>query len=304
MGNPPDLYYKILNLPKDSSHQEIRNAYKILVRKWHPDKHPASSKSEAESRFKAITEAYEALSDQQENRAILFQQMVTGETKPNKKTDKIFGSMKDGTHSSGNVGLGGVRRAFPSFSKSILRKPPPVEKKLECTLEELCNGCSKEVKFTRDIVTKNGLITKKDESLTIKVKPGWKKGTKIMFEGLGDEKPGCLPADVAFYISEKKHAIFKRSGNDLVLKAEVPLINALTGWHFSFRLLNGEKINLSFRDEVIYPGFEKVLKGHGMPLATEKGKKGDLRVKFSVVFPKRMTEEQRSGLVEILKECK
>jgi DnaJ homolog subfamily B member 13 len=59
MGNPPELYHKILNIPKDTSPHEIRAAYKNLVKKWHPDKHPPSSRPEAEARFKAISEAYE-----------------------------------------------------------------------------------------------------------------------------------------------------------------------------------------------------------------------------------------------------
>ena len=59
MGNPPELYYRILNISRDTSPKEIRAAYKTLVRQWHPDKHPPSSKNAAEARFKAITEAYE-----------------------------------------------------------------------------------------------------------------------------------------------------------------------------------------------------------------------------------------------------
>ena len=59
MGNPPELYHKILNIPNDTSPQEIRAAYKNLVKKWHPDKHPPASRPEAEARFKAITQAYE-----------------------------------------------------------------------------------------------------------------------------------------------------------------------------------------------------------------------------------------------------
>ncbi|AQK81160.1 hypothetical protein ZEAMMB73_Zm00001d036488 [Zea mays] len=41
-----------------------------LVKKWHPDKHPPSSRPKAEVRFKAISEAYEAILDQQENRGV------------------------------------------------------------------------------------------------------------------------------------------------------------------------------------------------------------------------------------------
>ncbi|CAO1946757.1 unnamed protein product [Urochloa humidicola] len=321
MGNPPELYHKILNIPKDTSPQEIRAAYKNLVKKWHPDKHPPSSKPEAEARFKAISEAYEALLDQQENRAVfgLCNDGRAGERgsagafgagvgprMERTRSDDFCTRSAPGTpardfkkvYSSGNSG---GRRAFAEFSSSIMRKAPPLERKLECTLEELCRGCKKEVKFTRDVVTKNGSIVKKEVTQTVMVKPGWKKGKQVVFEGMGDERPGCLPADAIFTVSEKKHSTFKRVGNDLVLKAEVPLVSALTGWSFSFRLLSGKKVSLAFQDEVIFPGYEKVIAGEGMPIPEQKGARGDLRVKFEIVFPKELTDEQRAGLAEILK---
>ena len=143
---------------------------------------------------------------------------------------------------------------------------------------------------------------KKEVSQTVVVKPGWKKGKQVVFEGMGDERPGCLPADAIFTVSEKKHPMFKRVGNDLVLKAEVPLVSALTGWSLSFRLLSGKKVSLAFQDEVIRPGLEKVIRGEGMPIPEHKcGARGDLRVKLEVVFPKELTGEQRAGLAEILK---
>uniref|UniRef100_A0A0D9V8H1 J domain-containing protein n=1 Tax=Leersia perrieri TaxID=77586 RepID=A0A0D9V8H1_9ORYZ len=327
MGNPPELYHRILNIPRETSPQEIRAAYKNLVKKWHPDKHPPSSKPEAEARFKAITEAYEALLDQQENRAV-FRVCNDGRAVSERtamacggigggggaqiartRSDDFGARVAPGTparefkkvYSSGNSGVG--RRAFAEFSSSIMRKAPPLERKLECSLEELCHGCKKEVKFTRDVVTKTGSIVKKEVSQMVLVKPGWKKGNKITFEGMGDERPGCLPADAVFIISEKKHPVFKRVGNDLVLKAKVPLVSALTGWSFSFRLLSGKKVSCSFQDEIICPGYEKVIKGEGMPIIDQKGARGDLRVKFEIAFPKQLTDDQRNGLAEILRGC-
>lgn len=45
------------------------------------------------------------------------------------------------------------------FSQSAARrKPPPVEMKLECTLEELCEGCLKKIKITRDAITNTGFV--------------------------------------------------------------------------------------------------------------------------------------------------
>ncbi|XP_008783328.1 dnaJ protein homolog 1-like [Phoenix dactylifera] len=320
MGNPMDFYFKVLEIPKDSSPQEIRAAYRALVKKWHPDKHPASSKPQAEAKFKAITQAYEALNVQEDSRAMFGfcndvgdgggggggsrgggsnrgREAARPSPLPRHRSQEQFpqsGSgrgFKDVYYSMG----ASSPAARPTFSGSARRKPPPVEHKLECTLEELFRGCKKEIRFTRDVPTKNGLIVQKEERHTIKVKPGWKKGTKITFEGMGD--------DVVVLISEREHPIFKRVGNDLVLKVEVPLVNALTGWTFSFPLLSGEKMSCSFHDEIIYPGYVKVLKGQGMPLAHEEGVRGDLRVKFHIIFPAKLSDEQRSSIVELLNDC-
>lgn len=46
------------------------------------------------------------------------------------------------------------------FSNSSgMLKPPPIEKKLECTLEELCYGCKRKIKITREVATNTGLVT-------------------------------------------------------------------------------------------------------------------------------------------------
>ncbi|TVU19471.1 hypothetical protein EJB05_35621 [Eragrostis curvula] len=339
MGNkPPELssYHEILRVGRDASPQGFRAAYRSLARQWHPDKHPPSTRPLAEAKFKAITEAYEALLDQQENRAV-FAAREGGRSKPTEKdrgggdnaatarpvrSEKATSATAAATasrtpprpeaaknvYSAGSSvrgGGGGVgRRALAEFSSYVVRKAPPLERRLECTLEELCSGCKKEVRYTRDVVTKNGLIAKEEVTKTIRVKPGWRKGTKVTLAGMGDERPGCLAGDAVFVVSEKRHKRFKRLGDDLVLRAQVPLVSALTGWSLSFRLLGGERLRCSFRDEVICPGYVKVVKGGGMPVAGgEDGARGDLRVKLDVVFPENLTVEQRKGLAEILRGC-
>jgi len=57
-------YYAILGVPRDASEEEIKKAYKKLIKQWHPDLHP-ENKKEAEEKFKEIQEAYEVLSDPQ-----------------------------------------------------------------------------------------------------------------------------------------------------------------------------------------------------------------------------------------------
>ncbi|KAK2393084.1 hypothetical protein P8452_15163 [Trifolium repens] len=190
------------------------------------------------------------------------------------------------------------------FSQTTTRrKPPEVEKKLEFTLEELCFGCVKKIKVTRDAIKHPGVIIQEEEILKIEVKPGWRKGTKITFEGVGDEKPGYLPADIVFLIDEKKHPLFSRNGNDLEICVEIPLVDALAGCTIPIPLLGGEKLNLSFENTVIYPGFEKVIKGQGMTNPKDNSTRGDLHVKFFIDFPTELSDEQRKEAVSILQDC-
>ncbi|WOL18766.1 hypothetical protein Cni_G27563 [Canna indica] len=306
MGKPADVYFEVLNIPKNSSPQEIRNAYRALVKKWHPDKHPPSSRAEAEAKFIAISQAYEALNDQQENRA-MYGGAFASPRKQIQESQKPQRAVHSGREAKAVPPPAAAERparsAFSSFSGGIRSKPPPLERKLECTLEELCHGCKKEVKFKRNVIAANGSIIRKEETQTIKVMPGWKKGTKVTFKGMGDEQRGSVAAgDVVFTIAEKEHPRFKRVGNDLVLKVEVHLVNALTGWSFSFPLLTGEKMSCSFQDQIIYPGYEKVIKGHGMPSANRKGERGDIRIRFLIAFPAKLSDEQRASIAELLKE--
>lgn len=62
---PKKDYYEILGISKGASEEEIKNAYKKLVKEWHPDKHTGNDKKVAEQKFKEIQEAYEVLSDPQ-----------------------------------------------------------------------------------------------------------------------------------------------------------------------------------------------------------------------------------------------
>ncbi|KAI3442703.1 DnaJ_C domain-containing protein [Psidium guajava] len=186
------------------------------------------------------------------------------------------------------------------FSNSTgMLKPPAIERTLECTLEELCYGGMKKIKVTRDVLTNTGEIIQEEELLTIKVKAGWKRGTKITFQGMGNERPGVQPADITFVIAEKKHSLFRREGDDLELAIEIPLVKALTGCDLSVPLLGGKSLDLTV-DEIVYPGFEKVIVGQGMPVSKEQGRRGNLKVVFLVEFPTDLTDDQRAEVVGVL----
>lgn len=56
-------YYKILGVDRNATQKQIREAYRKLARKYHPDVQPPEKKEEAQEKFKQINEAYEVLSD-------------------------------------------------------------------------------------------------------------------------------------------------------------------------------------------------------------------------------------------------
>lgn len=51
-------YYKVLQVPRNATDEDLKKAYRKLAMKWHPDKNP-NNKNEAEAKFKQISEAYD-----------------------------------------------------------------------------------------------------------------------------------------------------------------------------------------------------------------------------------------------------
>ncbi|GAB4845543.1 hypothetical protein Ancab_038948 [Ancistrocladus abbreviatus] len=178
------------------------------------------------------------------------------------------------------------------------RKAPPVENLLPCSLEDLYKGVKKKMKISKTITDAFGNIRVVEEILTIVIKPGWKKGTKITFPEKGNQEAGVIPSDIIFMIDEKPHAVFKRDGNDLVVDQEITLLEALTGKTLNVTTLDGRSITVQLTD-IIKPGSEVVVPNEGMPISKEPTKKGNLRIKFYVKYPLRLSEDQKADLRRI-----
>nr|KYP50699.1 DnaJ isogeny subfamily A member 1 [Cajanus cajan] len=138
-----------------------------------------------------------------------------------------------------------------------------------------------------------------EEILTIEIKPGWKKGTKITFPEKGNQEPGVIPADLIFVVDEKPHALYRRDGNDLVINQEITLLEALTGKTLDLITLDGRSLMIPLTD-IVKPGAEVVVSNEGMPISKEPGRKGNLRIKLDVKYPSRLTAEQKSDLRRVL----
>ncbi|KAM3307847.1 dnaJ subfamily B member 4 [Capsicum chacoense] len=190
----------------------------------------------------------------------------------------------------GNSGTGGG---------GAFRKAAPVENVLLCSLEDLYKGAKKKMKISRTVLDASGKLRTLEEILTIDIKPGWKKGTKVTFPEKGNEEPGIIPADLVFVIEEKPHHVYARDGNDLTVNQEISLLEALTGKTLELMTLDGRNLNIPLTD-IVKPGHEIVVPNEGMPISREPRKKGNLRIKMDVKYPTRLTEAQKSDLRRVL----
>ncbi|GFP97111.1 Dnaj homolog subfamily b member 13 [Phtheirospermum japonicum] len=212
------------------------------------------------------------------------------------------GGMRGGSRFSGGSMFGDD--IFSSFGEgrpmsSGPRKAPPIEQKLPCSLEDLYKGTTKRMKISREIFDASGKTLPVEEILTIDIKPGWKKGTKITFPEKGNEQPNVIPSDLVFIIDEKPHNVFTRDGNDLIVTQKISLAEALTGYTVHLTTLDGRNLTIPING-VISPNYEEVVPREGMPIPKEPTKRGNLRIKFNIKFPNRLTAEQKSGIKKLL----
>ena len=185
----------------------------------------------------------------------------------------------------------------PFANIRVTREPPKQKKKatlpplvieVPCTLEQLYTGTTKKLKVTRTV---NG--QQQEKIIQLDIKPGWKEGTKLTYDGEGDVKPGYKPQDLVFVIKEKKHDYFKREKDDLVYEDVISLRQALTGVTINTRGVDGRMLTLTVND-VIQPGTERRLAGEGMP--KKGGGRGDLIFRFKISFPTYLNQEQKNAM--------
>lgn len=138
-------YYDILGVSQNASESEIKKAYRQLSKKYHPDMQGGKSDKEkeaAEEKFKEISHAYNVLSD------------------PEKKSNyDNFGDENGQANPFGDFGgfggFGGFN-PFGDFGRSQRRRNMvepgrDIQMKIPVTIEDLFNGCVRNVKFKRNV---------------------------------------------------------------------------------------------------------------------------------------------------------
>lgn len=298
MGVEYKDYYKLLDVERSASKEEIAKAYKKMARKYHPDLNP--NDADAESKFKEVNEAYEVLKDDEKRR--LYDQLG-----PNWQHGQNFqggqgfhranfggGAGFDASGFSdffdmifGNAGAGGYQRTsgfgpdpFGNFS-GRQRKGRDVEAQLVLTLEEAYKGGKKSITLQGQ-----GGASK---HLEINVPAGVKDGAKIRLSGQGDAGMGGGPAgDLYLKVKLAEHPLFAVDGTNIIVDLPLAPWEAVLGTKARVPTLDGEvELNIA---PGTGSGRKLRLRGKGLGATANRG---DQFVRVQIRVPESPSAEER-----------
>ncbi|CAB1445398.1 unnamed protein product [Pleuronectes platessa] len=89
-------------------------------------------------------------------------------------------------------------------------------------------------------------VLKEVKILEVHVDKGMKHSQKITFGGEADQAPGVEPGDIVLVLQEKEHETYRRDGKDLFMNHKIGLVEALCGFQFMVKHLDGRQIVVKY----------------------------------------------------------
>lgn len=308
-------HYKVLGLEETATKEEIKKAFRSLSLKYHPDRNPNSQ--DAVDKFHKINNAYEVLSDDQKKQEYDMMRNnpfmnLNGNfgANVNVNMDDILGSlfgaqmgMPFGMGMGFPPGMGmppgmkiHVMRGGPQGFHQI-QKPASIMKNVTITMEQVFNGTSIPVEIERFIM-ESGIKVFEKETVYIMIPKGIDDGEIITLKDKGNSHDNDNKGDIKIYIKVENNTMFERSGVDLLTNKTISLKEALCGFTFDLKYINGKIYTLNNNSgNIIVPNYKKVIPNMGL---TRDGHTGNLIITFTIEFPAQLTEEKMKLLRDIL----
>ena len=322
-------FYKILEIDKNATHDDIRRAYRRLSMKWHPDKNREDPS--AEEKMKQIGIAYSVLSDPEKksnydrekervdvsyvNLPDLFKVFMgqsghfgmpfsfQGHAQHAQHTQQNMMPEFNVNHDDFNGGGGddiwnaknGIFNVKDIFD--TMRKPPPIVTHVTISLKEAYEGVSRPLNIHRWLMVNNSK-TFEDETIYVSIPAGVDDNEIIIMREKGHSINHQFKGDVKIFIKIENDTDFKRHGLDLDYTKIISLKDALCGFSFDIHHLNGVcyKIN-NTSGTIIHPLYKKTIPKKGMK---RDEMEGNLNIHFIIEFPKELSGDTIQSLRELL----
>lgn len=274
-------YYKILELKSDRvSDDEIKNAYRRLAKKYHPDINPGDEA--ASEKFKLVNEAYQVL----------------GSEVSKKKYDRIHNiyRVKDTIEDTKEkINLNGMsdmigmvfgkkeQSNFESKNKSLPITGEDLESKIDITLEEAFFGTEKKLAFRT--------VTGDMKNISVKIPKGIRSGEKVRLVKQGKPgKNGGEPGDLYIKVEIIKDDVFEVKGFDLCMNLKLSPWEAALGTEVKI-----ENIDSSILVNVpagVETGEILKIANSGFWNTSTYGR-GDLLLNIQIMVPKELTDTEK-----------
>jgi len=288
-------YYKILDVDKNASKDDIKKAFRKLAHQYHPDKSTGD-----EAKFKEANEAYGVLSD--DKKRAQYDQFGGN---PFGGAGGFNGGQSGGF--SGFEGFQGGGFDFSGFQngdvdlndilgsifgnrggRARTRKGRDIEMDLEIDFKDSILGFHKDLTIGRQ---KGGV-----EKFKVTVPPGIDNGEMIRVKSKGEPVEGGIPGDLYLRIHVKPHKFLRKDGFNIYTEQKIKLTEAIEGTTLDLDII-GEQLKIKVPAGINHGEILRV-REKGVP--TTHGS-GSLMIKILIVIPHKLSKKAKEA-IEVLKK--
>ena len=326
-------YYSILGVAKTATDKEIKQAFRKLARKYHPDVNPGDKGAEA--KFKEVNEANEVLSDPDKRKKYdelganwrAYENVPPG-ANPYAGGSPFGGGPFGGWASGGGSGFrtmsqeemadmfagGGNDSPFSDFFKTFFggmepedmggstrgrsrarnRKGQDVEHPFELDLEDAIRGSVHKLQLRHDGHAR---------TVEVRIPAGVTDGSRVRVSGEGGRGAGGgASGDLYLRVQLKPHPVFDVKGRDVYTRTRVPIPTAVLGGEVDVVTPDAKTLRLKLPAGT-QSGQKFRLRGHGLPNVGKPDERGDLYANVEVEIPRTLSDEEKKHF-EALRQLK
>ncbi len=280
-------YFKVLGINRNATDKEIKNAFRQLARKFHPDLHP--NDVEAESEFKEINEAYEILSDQEKKKS--YEKYLSYWL--NDRNDKSDDFDKKKNYIGFDDFLGDLLGRFNEVGQEIYSNISSDNKAHSLNLDAEFNL---QITFLEALNGTKKILLVNDERIEVDIPQGIQTGSKICIKNKGNIQVGLAKrGDLLVKVSVKSHSIWKVKGLDIYADLPISLDEFALGANIEVALPQGDTYLLIPSGSL--PEQKIKLEGQGIQYLDAQG---DLFFTLKLKLPEKWSNEE----LELLKKLR